>query len=131
MAKKLVAVTEIRHDDKVIPAGDTLDASMFDKNQLEQLYDAGAIRVDDGSESTTATGPSAEEVDKMRAEADKANAEETAKSEEQQKLQADQAYVSADQSAAASSPAGEPKAPAAKSTAPAAKGVTDGKGTAK
>lgn len=55
MAKKLIAVTEIRHNDEIIPAGDTLDASKFDKKQLEALYDAGAVRVDDGSSDTAPT----------------------------------------------------------------------------
>lgn len=53
MAKKLVAVTEVRHNDEVIAAGETLDASKFDKKQLEALYDAGAVRVEEGSETTT------------------------------------------------------------------------------
>lgn len=54
MAKKLIAVTEIRHDNEIIPAGETLDASKFDKKQLEALYDAGAVRIDDGSSNDEA-----------------------------------------------------------------------------
>lgn len=82
MAKKLVAVTEIRHDDQVIAPGETLDASKFDKKQLESLYDAGAVRVDDGS------------TDAEAAQAD------TEKTDEENP----QSVVSANQSAAASSP---------------------------
>lgn len=55
MAKKLVAVTEIRHNDEIIPAGETLDTSKFDKKQLEALYDAGAVRVDDGADEAEKT----------------------------------------------------------------------------
>lgn len=50
MGKKLVAVTEIRHDEEVFAAGETLDASKFNKKQLEALYDAGAVRVDESED---------------------------------------------------------------------------------
>lgn len=69
MAKKLVAVTEIRHDDKIIPAGATLDASMFEKSQLEALYDAGAVRVDEGSNDAPATNETAKTSAEQSAEA--------------------------------------------------------------
>lgn len=131
MAKKLVAVTEIRHDDLVIPAGETLDASKFEKSQLEALYDAGAVRVDDGQQETTNTGPSAEEVEKLRAEADEANRKELEKNSKQQQLHAEQNRISADDSAAASSPAGEPKSPAKSASAPAVKETTNAKGNTK
>lgn len=130
MAKKIIAVTEIRHDHGITPAGETLDASQFDKKQLEQLYDAGAIRVEDGSENREATGPSAEEVEKLRAEADKKNAEE-AKNAEQEKLHAENMHVSADQSAAASSPAGEPKPTAKSASAQAVRETPNVKGNTK
>ena len=55
MGKKLVAVTEIRHNGEVTSAGETLDASKFDKKQLEALYDAGAVRVDEDDQETEAT----------------------------------------------------------------------------
>lgn len=110
MAKKLVAVTEIRYDDQVVPAGETLDASKFDKKQLEELYNAGAVRIDDGS-------------------SDESSSELP---EDQKQLHAENQYVSADQSAEASSPVGEPKSPAAKSTAaPAKEATTNVKGNTK
>lgn len=55
MAKKLVAVTNIKNNGEFTPAGETLDASKFDKKQLEALYDAGAVRVDGSDTSKTET----------------------------------------------------------------------------
>lgn len=105
MAKKLIAVTEIRHDDKITPAGETLDASKFDKKQLEALYDAGAVRIDDGSSDEDAAKQATTEVTETNP----------------------QTNISADQSAEASSPVNagttsSPKAAAGSKETPNAKG---------
>lgn len=108
MAKKLVAVTEIRSADEVVPAGETLDASKFSKKQLEELYDAGAVRIDDGSSDEEAAQTATDET----------------------KTETSQTYVSADQSAEASSPvnAGTTSSPKA---AAVTKETTSGKGSSK
>lgn len=50
MAKKLVAVTSIKHDGEEFDEGTELDASKFSKEQLKDLYDAGAVKVADSDE---------------------------------------------------------------------------------
>lgn len=47
MAKKIVAVTGIRHTNGFCAAGDTVDPSEFTKEELKSLYDNGAIAVVD------------------------------------------------------------------------------------
>lgn len=51
MAKKLVAVTAIKHNGETFDAGTTLDASQFTREVLTQLHDNGAIVISDASES--------------------------------------------------------------------------------
>lgn len=52
MAKKLVAVTGIKHNGEFVQAGEAIDASKFSKEELKQLHDAGAVKVD-GDEDPT------------------------------------------------------------------------------
>ncbi len=52
MAKKLVAVTAIKHDGEEFADGSELDASKFSKEQLKDLYDAGAVEVKETDEET-------------------------------------------------------------------------------
>lgn len=52
MAKKLVAVTAIKHDGEEFAEGSELDASKFTKEQLKDLYDAGAVEVKDENEES-------------------------------------------------------------------------------
>lgn len=47
MAKKLIAVTAIRHNGEDMPANEPIDTSKFTKDELKALYDAGSVRVDD------------------------------------------------------------------------------------
>lgn len=105
MAKKLVAVTNIKFNGELLPAGEPLDASKFDKKQLEALYDAGAVRVDEGSDEKTET-----------------------KTTETPETATPQATTSADQSAQASSPAATTSSPKA---AAATRESTSGKSAAK
>lgn len=67
MTKKLVAVTNIQHDGEFYEAESTLDPAKFKKEQLQALYDNGAVKVvdDDKMEPETPTpeteGPPPEE----------------------------------------------------------------------
>jgi hypothetical protein len=54
MAKKLIAVTGIKHNGEEFAANEELDTSKFTKDELKSLHDAGAVRVDDDGK---ATGP--------------------------------------------------------------------------
>lgn len=45
MAKKLFAVTNIKHDDDFYEAGSSVDEKKFTAEQLKELYDAGAVEV--------------------------------------------------------------------------------------
>jgi hypothetical protein len=47
MAKKLIAVTTIRHNGEDMPANEPVDTSKFTKDELKALYDAGSVRVED------------------------------------------------------------------------------------
>lgn len=47
MAKKLTAATDIKAGDTYINAGDPINPSDFTREQLKELYDAGAVKVDD------------------------------------------------------------------------------------
>lgn len=47
MAKKIVAVTGIRHNGDEFPAGETVDAAKFNKDELKALHDNGAIVIVD------------------------------------------------------------------------------------
>lgn len=49
MQKKLVAVTDIKHDGERYEAGSELDPAKFDKSELRALLDNGAIEVVDGA----------------------------------------------------------------------------------
>lgn len=46
MAKRLVTVTNIKHDGQHIDANTILDHTIFTPDQLKWLYDAGAIRLE-------------------------------------------------------------------------------------
>lgn len=50
MAKRLVAVTNIKHNGNFIKFGEVLDHKLFTQEQLKRLYDAGAIRLEVDSE---------------------------------------------------------------------------------
>lgn len=51
MAKKVIANTGIKHifdgQDYLVLAGEVVDTSKFSKEQLEQLYDAGAVTIEE------------------------------------------------------------------------------------
>lgn len=47
MAKKLVAVTGIKHNGKFYSAGETLEPREFTKEALKLLHDSGALVVSD------------------------------------------------------------------------------------
>lgn len=58
MANKLVAVTDIKHDGDTIKAGTKVDPSKFSKDQLKELYDAGALTVsEDNDKDEETSGP--------------------------------------------------------------------------
>lgn len=59
MAKKLIAVTNVRHNGDDIEAGSEVDTSKFTKDELKSLYDSGAVRVEDsgGLEGSSKNGP--------------------------------------------------------------------------
>ena len=46
MAKRLVAVTNIKHNGIMIEFNTTLDHTLFTKEELKNLYDSGAIRLE-------------------------------------------------------------------------------------
>lgn len=77
MAKKIVAVTDIMHDNERTKAGEVLDAQKFTKEQLTRFYDRGVIRIVDDSE--LAPSPTLEDV---KAEEEKKKAAENKKTEE-------------------------------------------------
>lgn len=69
MAKKLVAVTGIKHNGTTYEAGETLPAAEFTKDELKELHDNGALTIVDDtkiedvkeekeSEKSPATSPS-------------------------------------------------------------------------
>lgn len=72
MAKKIVAVTDIMHDNERTNAGEVLDAQKFTKEQLTRFYDRGVIRIVDDSE--LAPSPTLEDV---KAEEEKNKAAES------------------------------------------------------
>lgn len=55
MAKKIVAVTDVKHNGDTYPAGSELDPSQFNRDELKQLHDAGAIVVNDDSKPDDVT----------------------------------------------------------------------------
>lgn len=46
MAKRLVAVTNIKHNGILIVVNSTIDHTLFTKEQLKDLYDVGALRLE-------------------------------------------------------------------------------------
>lgn len=54
MAKKIVAVTGIKHGSGFYPAGEKLDPANFTKDELRELHDNGAIMVADEPEAVEA-----------------------------------------------------------------------------
>lgn len=57
MAKKLVAVTAIKHNGETFEAGATLDPSQFSRDELKELHDNGAVAVQDDSKPEDVKGP--------------------------------------------------------------------------
>jgi hypothetical protein len=54
MAKKLIAVTNVKHDGVWYDAGSELDPAMFEKkDDLKKLWDMGAVSVEDAEEAPT------------------------------------------------------------------------------
>jgi hypothetical protein len=94
MAKKLVAVTNIKHNGEYIPAGEAIDASKFEKDELKQLHDAGAVKVE-GEDDPTAEELAPEQPDEAAKEKNEENlkkdAEEEEKKEEAPKAEAPKA----------------------------------------
>lgn len=78
MAKKLVAVTGIKHNGKFYSAGEALDPTAFTKDALKELHDNGALRVEDDStpEDVKASAETSKET-KEAPEAPKVTPEET------------------------------------------------------
>jgi hypothetical protein len=60
MAKKLIAVTAIRHNGEDMPANEPVDTSKFTKEELKALYDAGSVRVEDDGNNGPDTSVNAE-----------------------------------------------------------------------
>lgn len=56
MAKKLVAVTGIKHDGDFFEAGDEVDPSKFSKAELKELHDNGAIVISDDAKAEDVKG---------------------------------------------------------------------------
>lgn len=59
MSKKIVAITQIHHgmadgETYIVQAGEEVNPGKFTKEQLEALYDAGAVSVDEGAEEAPA-----------------------------------------------------------------------------
>lgn len=52
MAKKLIAVTAIKHNGEDFEAGSEVDTAKFTKDELKSLHDAGAVRVEDDGKFT-------------------------------------------------------------------------------
>lgn len=59
MAKKLVALTNIKHDEDFYEAGSEMDSSKFTEDQLKELMDNGAIEVQEGSEKKSSSAATA------------------------------------------------------------------------
>lgn len=55
MAKKIVAVTDVKHNGETYPAGSELDPSQFNRDELKQLHDVGAIVVNDDTQPDDVT----------------------------------------------------------------------------
>lgn len=53
--KKLVALTNVKHNGEETAAGAELDASQFSKEQLQELVDAGAVEVQGSDSAPKAT----------------------------------------------------------------------------
>lgn len=105
MAKKLVAVTGIKHNGEFFPAGEPLDTGKFDKEELKQLHDAGAVKVEGEDD------PTAEELAPEKSVNDGVN---TAESKDDKKVE-EKKEEAAKPSTTTSAPA---KAAPAKATTP-------------
>jgi hypothetical protein len=70
MAKKVVAKTRIKHDGKLYEVGSELPVDEFDKEQLKQIYDSGAIEIVDEptEEKAESAEPSKANVDSTTTE---------------------------------------------------------------
>lgn len=83
--KKLVAITKVKHNGTMYEPGDTLNMEGMDKKTIESLFDAVAIKVDDGGTDTED-----DEKAKSNAEAkEKADAEAKTKADEEAKAKAE------------------------------------------
>lgn len=56
MAKKLVAVTGIKHNGVDFAAGEPVDPSAFTKAELKELHDNGAIVIEDDAKAEDVKG---------------------------------------------------------------------------
>lgn len=56
MAKKLVAVTNIKHNGEEFDAGQPVDPSQFSKAELKELHDNGAIVIEDDTKAEDVKG---------------------------------------------------------------------------
>ena len=76
MAKKIVAVTDIRHDGDTYPAGQPLDPAKFSKDVLKELHDNGAVViVDDKAGDVKAEDLTPEELGQKGAQMQDVSAE--------------------------------------------------------
>lgn len=113
MAKKLVAVTSIKHNGELFPAGESINPAKFDKEELKQLHDAGAVKVEGEDD------PSPEELAPEQPEegAKEKNEENLKKEAEQEKAEATKpAATSAANPAKATTPTKATPAKATSST---------------
>jgi hypothetical protein len=75
MAKVLVATTNIKHDGETFEPGTEFsaeDAKRFSKDQLQALYDSGALVVEDKKDETPETAEAVVEDDQAPADEDDA-----------------------------------------------------------
>ena len=56
MAKKLVAVTGIKHNGDMFEAGEPIDPTQFTKAELKELHDNGAIVIEDDAKAEDVKG---------------------------------------------------------------------------
>lgn len=53
--KKVVALTNIKHDGTEVAAGEEVDTGMFSKEQMQELVDSGAVEVQGSDTAPKAT----------------------------------------------------------------------------
>lgn len=47
MTRRLVAVTDISHNRETTISGDPIDPTKFSKEQIQALYESGALRIEE------------------------------------------------------------------------------------